>query len=60
MAADQLVGDRLDRLGDGKVPLVVFELGDEDRFEQEIAELLSEGLVRAGRWRRNFVSSAYV
>jgi hypothetical protein len=45
MPPNQLVGDRLDRIGDREVAGLVFELRDEDRLEQEVAELLAQRVV---------------
>ena len=45
VAANQLVDDRLDRVGDRKTPFLFADLRQEHGFEQEVAELVLEGRV---------------
>ena len=45
MAAHELVGDRADGIGDRETPGFLFELGEEDRLEEEVAQLLSKRVV---------------
>ena len=45
MAADQLVGDRLDRVGDREAAFFLADLRQEHRLEQEVAELVLERVV---------------
>ena len=47
MPADQLVGDRLDRIGDREASLLLADLRQEHRLEQEVAELVLERVVIA-------------
>ena len=42
MAADQLVGDRLDHVAEGERAVLLGHAGVEDDLEQEIAELVAQ------------------
>ena len=42
MAAHELVGDALERIGDREVPGLGLELREKDRLEQEVAELFAQ------------------
>ena len=42
MASHELIGNGLDRIGDGEVPGFALELRDKHRLEEKVAELLAE------------------